>query len=192
MLAEAKKRLGEDSFSYIQQNAEELTFKSNSFDWVVSHFMLYHVKNPELAFKEVARVLRPEGSFGIVLPTRTKASGDKSYSAEISLAFKILPELEAVYLRTSTISFYSNEAEVLLNKYFKEVKALPQPNTLFLDNVDLILGSVLSLPAFKTELVTDAFLKEYKEALSSLIESEGPIAKDSTITLLSGTHPLCG
>lgn len=47
----------------VQANAESLPFNSNSFDYVLSFSTLMNVENPELALKEVKRVLTKDGIF---------------------------------------------------------------------------------------------------------------------------------
>jgi ubiquinone/menaquinone biosynthesis C-methylase UbiE len=49
------------------ENAERLTFESDSFDLVYSHGVLHHTANPLNAFKEVHRVLKPGGKAVLML-----------------------------------------------------------------------------------------------------------------------------
>jgi ubiquinone/menaquinone biosynthesis C-methylase UbiE len=44
-------------------DAEQLSFPDDSFDIVYSFGVLHHTTSPELAFREIRRVLRPEGAF---------------------------------------------------------------------------------------------------------------------------------
>lgn len=53
---------------YRCENLENLTFKDESFDLFISQDVMEHVFNPEAAFKEIARVLKPGGH--ISLPRR--------------------------------------------------------------------------------------------------------------------------
>ncbi|MDZ7949478.1 class I SAM-dependent methyltransferase [Nostoc sp. DedQUE09] len=52
---------------FIQGIGEYLPFPSQSFDAVLSFWSLNHASDPKLVFSEVARVLRPNGKFLIVL-----------------------------------------------------------------------------------------------------------------------------
>lgn len=49
------------------ENAEQLSFSSESFDYVYSHGVLHHTARPEKAFSEVFRVLKPGGKAILML-----------------------------------------------------------------------------------------------------------------------------
>ena len=51
-----------DVCNFMQMDAEKMTFEDNSFDVVHEYGALHHV-DLEVSFKEVSRVLRPEGKF---------------------------------------------------------------------------------------------------------------------------------
>ncbi len=48
--------------------AERLSFQNGTFDVVVASWVLEHLPAPEMTFREVARVLRPGGSFFFLTP----------------------------------------------------------------------------------------------------------------------------
>lgn len=52
------------------QDANKLSFKDNEFDYVYSWGVLHHSPNLELSIKELMRVLKPGGGFGIMLYNR--------------------------------------------------------------------------------------------------------------------------
>ena len=54
------------------ENLERLTFANNSVDIHVSQDVLEHVHRPELAFKEIARTLRPGGAHVFTTPLINK------------------------------------------------------------------------------------------------------------------------
>jgi len=50
------------------ENIENLSFRDNEFDLIISNDVFEHVPNPELAFKECSRVLKPRGEMLATIP----------------------------------------------------------------------------------------------------------------------------
>ncbi|MFQ5671382.1 MAG: class I SAM-dependent methyltransferase [Acidobacteriota bacterium] len=65
MIDVAKRRYPHISFQ--EADAEQLPFKADTFDAVVSNFVVHHLARPEIAFKEVCRVLKPGGRFVFIV-----------------------------------------------------------------------------------------------------------------------------
>ena len=65
---EVLKRAGFNSDVIKQISAEDLSYKTNSFDLVVSLFTLEHVRNMEKVLKESVRVLKQDGYLYFVIP----------------------------------------------------------------------------------------------------------------------------
>lgn len=61
----AKERIAKVSFpvEYIQASAEKIPLESDFFDTVVSTWSFCSIPKPELALREIARVLKPTGKF---------------------------------------------------------------------------------------------------------------------------------
>jgi ubiquinone/menaquinone biosynthesis C-methylase UbiE len=53
--------------AFEKQNAEQLSFADESFDFVYSHGVLHHTPHPDVAFQEVYRVLKPGGKAVLML-----------------------------------------------------------------------------------------------------------------------------
>jgi len=53
--------------SFQRENAEQLSFPNETFDWVYSHGVLHHTPNPKKAIDEVWRVLKPNGRAIVML-----------------------------------------------------------------------------------------------------------------------------
>lgn len=51
-------------------NLDNLPFENNSFDLVVSLWVLEHLQNPNVVFAEINRVLKPGGFFAFVTPNK--------------------------------------------------------------------------------------------------------------------------
>ena len=63
MLEEAKRNAGayRDSIHFLQMDAQKLTFADETFDVVISRNLTWTLPDPEKAYKEWFRVLRPGG-----------------------------------------------------------------------------------------------------------------------------------
>lgn len=48
---------------YVRADVFQMPFRDESFDCVVSNFLLVELENPEIFIKEVQRVLKPNGRF---------------------------------------------------------------------------------------------------------------------------------
>lgn len=59
---------GEVRDSVYCQNLERLTFADKQFDFVITEDVLEHVRHPETAFKEIHRVLKPNGYHIFTIP----------------------------------------------------------------------------------------------------------------------------
>lgn len=51
-----------------QADVEKLPFDEGAFDLVTGNMVVHHFARPEVAFQEIARVLRPKGTFTFIVP----------------------------------------------------------------------------------------------------------------------------
>ena len=67
-VAYARTRYGGDNVEFATANVNALPFEDDSFDVVVSFETVEHVRDPKMFLREVARVLRGEGTFVVSTP----------------------------------------------------------------------------------------------------------------------------
>jgi ubiquinone/menaquinone biosynthesis C-methylase UbiE len=75
MVAAARKKarsaaIPETRLRFEQMDAERLTFDDGAFDLALSAFALTHVPHPDVALREILRVLRPGGRIALVVGSR--------------------------------------------------------------------------------------------------------------------------
>lgn len=135
MVREASARLDgqRSAFTFAVVAAEELPYADQSFDAVIAHFMLYHVRDRQRAIREIARVLRPTGSLYAatngarhmheawtlamragLMTTTVVAAGDASAFNLENGADQLRAEFSDVALRRYEDSLAVTEAEPLL------------------------------------------------------------------------------
>jgi phosphatidylethanolamine/phosphatidyl-N-methylethanolamine N-methyltransferase len=61
MLAKSKRTYPKRNITFIEMDAQALTFKDNTFDKIIANLILSVVPSPEKALKEMVRVLKPGG-----------------------------------------------------------------------------------------------------------------------------------
>ena len=66
---------------YRCENLEALTFEDESFDLVVSQDVMEHIYDPEKAFKEIARVLKPGGAHIFTVPIINKSDETECWAS---------------------------------------------------------------------------------------------------------------
>ena len=61
---------GRENCEIVRGSTYDLPFADNSFRWAVMADVIEHLDHPEVAVREVARVLKPDGSFVVTTPKK--------------------------------------------------------------------------------------------------------------------------
>lgn len=104
-------------------NAEALSFQSNSFDAVYSWGVLHHSNNTEKCFEEVFRVLRPDGFAKIMIYHRNSVTGWMlwvKYALLRGRPFRSLKEIYNKYLESPGTKAYTISEAKNLTKLFSK------------------------------------------------------------------------
>ena len=107
------------NITYFNQDATNLSFEDETFDYVVMGFGLRNIENQDKALEEIKRVLKRDGKF-LHLDFNNKSFLNKLYDKIILFLLKIfLKEIEPyLYLIDSKHDLYNNKE---LIKNFKDV-----------------------------------------------------------------------
>ena len=77
-----------------QADAEKIPFEDKSFDVVVANYVVHHLARPDVVFREVCRVLRPNGRFAFAVwgaPEEQSSIGAFFGAVEAHLDLSALP-----------------------------------------------------------------------------------------------------
>lgn len=84
---------GEVIDGFRNENLEKITFPDNSFDLTITQDVMEHVLNPDRAFAEIARTLKPGGAHLFTLPLYARAE-TKVRAVETAQGVEYLDEKE--------------------------------------------------------------------------------------------------
>jgi ubiquinone/menaquinone biosynthesis C-methylase UbiE len=154
-LAKTRLRLYNCAGSVLVADAEQLPFKTDSFDLVYSWGVLHHTPDTERAIKEVHRLTKPGGSICIMLYHRHSLVALQMYLMYGLFAFKSLRGLKDILARhhesPGTKAYTKAEARQMFSS-FKELKINTQ-----LTAYDLRYGRDKYLPGWAHRLVPNCF-----------------------------------
>lgn len=118
----------------------DIPFENETFDLIIANSMLYHVKDIDLAFSEVRRVLKKQGLF---------------YCATLGLngmtqyLYRALDEVGIPYNHESSISFTLQNGMSLLRKQFEKVERRDYDDSLEIDVVEDYLEYIYSMASMQ-------------------------------------------
>jgi ubiquinone/menaquinone biosynthesis C-methylase UbiE len=170
MVAEAEARLGPDGrFEFQVADVRELPFEDGRFDAVVANHMLYHVPDRRLAFSEITRVLKSDG-------TLYAATNGERTQAEMGWMQQILDPSRPTngYYFGNLLEFSLENGAEQLSPFFSEVTLRRYKDALHVTEVRPLVEYLLSGSAADTaarELDADEFGRRVSE-LTGRLERE--------------------
>lgn len=160
MLESAKKNLEYiPNCTFEVADVENLLYKSETFDVVFAHLMLYHAASPERGVEEIRRILKPSGFAGILV------------SAESNMQF--LFTLLGCENPRQAVRFSTEIALQVLPKYFSTIKHRIYQNSLKISEIEPLITYVRSLS--KMDEKEDEFYTQCRTILTEFIEKNGPL-----------------
>lgn len=176
-LSEGMLSKAEDSLSGIEQiidysimDIQNIKYEDSSFDSVIANHMLYHVQNRDLAISEVARILKPDGTFHATTNSVYNMKGlkdlVKNFDSRITYSsFSVADE------------FGLENGEKQLSKYFDSVEKLVYEDSLHITEAKPLADYVMSMEGHINvhEIMTESRIKDFHEYLNDIILREGSI-----------------
>jgi SAM-dependent methyltransferase len=159
MVAAARSSLG-GRFRYVVADAMALPFASGAFDAVIAHHMLYHVPDRPRAIRDLARVLRPDG-------TLYAATNGQRHLRE-------LDELASGHWRSDQLgpdahAFRLENGAGQLATGFAAVEVRDRPGELMVTEVEPVVAYVRSLSDDELDL------EPMRREVAAIIDREGAL-----------------
>ncbi len=121
MLIEAQEKFKNKNLKFIKAYIKKLPFKEKSFDVAILIRTIHHLKNPSLALKEAARVLKPQGYF--ILEFANKLHFKAKIKALLRLDFKYFSNFEPLKvgaIKNCHVPFLNFHPQYITNLLKKE------------------------------------------------------------------------
>ncbi|MEM7213123.1 MAG: methyltransferase domain-containing protein [Pseudomonadota bacterium] len=183
MVAEAEKGLSEAGFAEVTgivAHAGALPLSDNAFDAVTLMHVLYHLPEPEAAFTEALRVLRPGGQLHVTL----NAHDDLQAITDVIIDVFGREPFDFAASRT-----FLDRGEALMSSHFTDVTRHDLVETYNCDDHDILQAFTLSMPP--ANRADDAGRQNLLEALARAMEDgDGVLSAERHSGLITGTKPL--
>ena len=155
------------SLEYRICDADSLTLEKEGYDCIIANHMLYHVKRREACLREIARSLKPAGSFFC----STVGSGHMRELHELVAAFDDRIEMP---FQSITKEFLLENAIPQLQPFFSRVERMDQENDLIVDDIDGVYDYVSSYPGI-APCILEQRGEEFRRQLRERMDREGAI-----------------
>lgn len=171
MLGDAVQKLGKSSkrFKFKLMDAQDITFKNDSFDVVIADHMLYHVPDIEKAFKEIKRVLKPQGYL-------FASTVGKSHMAEMR---EILGKFDSKLITTKswdeTRKFQLENGKQQISRWFSDVIMERYKDSLEVTDAVPLIDYIFSMPGNVKESFDKDKLKQLTQMVQNIIHKNGEI-----------------
>lgn len=174
MLQEARKRLGEERFTFQVVDAQAIPFPDESFDVVIANHMLYHMPDLPCALAEIRRVLKTGGHlYATTLGRKHLCELDK-------LVLQAWPDTHWIGLGATAAAFGLENGQGLLAPFFARVTQQIYEDSLRVTEAEPLVDYVFS------GSLASQLSKEKRDAFRTLIEQELVAQGAISITASSG------
>lgn len=172
MLKTAKGNLSEieQVINYSTMDIQNIEYENNSFDCAIANHMLYHVPNRDLAISEIARILKPEGTFYATTNSTYNLAGLRDLVRNFDSRLD--------YSSFSVAKEFGLENGIeQLSKYFDSVEKAVYEDSLHITEAKPLADYVLSLEGHVNihEIMTESKIKDFYEYLEEMILRDGSI-----------------
>jgi len=190
-LSEGMLRATKDNLLGIEQvidysviDIQNIEYKDSSFNCAIANHMLYHVQNRDLAISEIARILKPDGTFHA---TTNSIYNMKEFK---DLVGNFDSRLDYVSFSVAKEFGLENGAKQL-SKHFNSVEKVIYEDSLHITEAKPLVDYVLSLEGHINihDIMTESRIKDFYSYLEDIILREGSIDISKTSGMFIAKKP---
>lgn len=186
MLNSAKDSISEINreIDFSVMDIQNIQFEDNSFDVTIANHMLYHVPNRDLAISEIARILKPEGTF------YATTNGSNHMKGLKALVKSFDPRIDYAEFSVAKEFGLENGAEQFV-KHFESVETLIYEDSLHITEAKPLVDYVLSLVGHVNiqEIMTEGKINDFYKFVDDIISREGSIIIPKSSGIFIATKP---
>lgn len=154
------------SIEYRVADANELSLEEGKYDDIIANHMLYHVKHRESCLQEMAKALKPDGSFFC-------STVGKTHMQELHELVGVLDtRIEMPF--DFTAGFQLENGKTQLQQFFSKVERFDHDNDLIVDDIGAIFDYVYSYPG-NAPFVLEQRGEEFRKLLRDKMERDGAV-----------------
>lgn len=174
MLADAKKEIGPSSqFQYAVFDAQKIPFADQTFDLVVANHMLFYCEDIPKVLDEVARVLKPRGSFAC--STYSKRHMHEITDLVQNFNSEIVLSSNNLYER-----FGLDNGRQLLAPDFEQIECRKYDDAIELSEAAPLISYILSCHGNQNAILLDHY-QEFKQYVEAEVKDGFQITKDAGV-----------
>ena len=160
----------EQVIDYSVMDIQKIGYEDNSFDCAIANHMLYHVPNRDLAISEVARILKPNGTFYATTNSIHNMKGLKDLVRNFD---------DRIDYDSYSVSneFGLENGDNQLSKYFNSVKKLIFEDSLHVTEAKPLANYIISLEGHINikNIMTESRIKDFYDYIEDIIVKNGSI-----------------
>lgn len=157
---------------FIEADVENLPFDDGSFDRAIANYTAHHFANPEKAFAEIKRVLKPGGKLTIIHPIQSEQPSWGSFAMSLAAAVPSDPPIGGPLLMENDPASY---IDFLSAAGFTEASCEKRTKSIEMDTLDPIIrgGWAVGMMDKQPEAVQNQVLEGIHERTRPFMLEDG-------------------
>ncbi|MDD6194973.1 MAG: methyltransferase domain-containing protein [Lachnospiraceae bacterium] len=182
MVRDARRTLqGKGNFKYKVCSCDEIPFENETFDLVVANHVLFYCQDVERACGEIARVMKPKGTF-------VCSAYGSAHMSEISQLVQGFDDRIILSAHKLYSHFGKENGGEMLRKFFAGVQWMEYEDALLVTDAEPLISYILSCHGNQNQIILERY-KEFRNFVKKQVGDDGfPITKDAGVFICKKTN----